>query len=216
MPIQRRRLTEDRGRRRRPARSATNGAINGARGTRPAGSGRLGAAANTSPAQSGRLDAARPAAAATAAATTPAATTSGSGSGPAAAATATSAAAAAAAAVDDDDDDDDRRGGAGSGCELAPAREVGGPRPCRCGARMHYCIYIYFASRRAHCVHTAQTLRMHCTGAAVPLRCRYCRCYVSPRRSPDAHPNAHPDAHPNAHPTPSRCICWSNVSQRVG
>ena len=186
MPIQRRRLTEDRGRRwpaRSGARECRRKCRRGARGARPAGSGWLGAAANTRPAQSGRFDAARPAAAAAATPAAAATATSGSGSGPAAAtaaAAATSAAAATAAAAD-------RGGGAGSGWELAPAREVGGPRPCRCGARMHYGIYTRCITVR----HSACTLHRHCACACTAHGARPCPC-VAATVDATSHPAAHP------------------------
>ena len=168
MPIQRRRLAEDRGGRPRPARSSASSALHAARPTPPA--------------RSRRLNAARPAAAAATPAA--AATTSSSGSGSAAAAAATSAASAAAA---------DSGGGAGSGRELVPAREAGGPRSCRRGARMHYCAHTLRCHESTCCVHTAQTLRMHCTrGAAVPLRRRSCRRHISPQRSSGRPPQRAP------------------------
>ena len=191
VPIQRRRLAEGRGGRPRRGRSSARSALHAARPTPPA--------------RPRRLDAARPAAAAASPAAAAATSGSGAGSGSAAAAATTSAASAAATTAAAAD----RGGGAGSGRELVPAREAGGPRPCRRGARMHYCAHTLHRHESACCVHAAQTLRMHCTrGAAVPLRRRSCRCHISPRRSAGRPPNAHP--------TPSRCVCWSNASQRVG
>ena len=171
MPIQRRRLAEERGGRPRPARSSARSALHAARPTPPA--------------RPRRLNAARPAAAAATPAA--AATTSSSGSCSAAAAATTSAASAAAAAAAD------RGGGAGSGRELVPAREAGGPRSCRRGARMHYCAHTLRCHESTCCVHTAQTLRMHCTrGAAVPLRRRSCRRHISPQRSSGRPPQRAP------------------------